>query len=56
LSKWLEEHREKKGLGSYDKVVGERDFMDAMLLVLNDKPIEMFDADTVIKATTMVRI
>ncbi|AES74569.1 cytochrome P450 family 82 protein [Medicago truncatula] len=53
LSKWLEEHREKKGVGSDDKVVGERDFMDAMLLVLNDKPIEMFDADTVIKATTM---
>ncbi|WJX70401.1 hypothetical protein P8452_54517 [Trifolium repens] len=55
LSEWLEEHREKKVLGS-DKVVGERDFLDAMLLVLNDKPIEGFSADTVIKATTLVRV
>ncbi|XP_045812369.1 cytochrome P450 82A1-like [Trifolium pratense] len=46
LSEWLEEHRGKK-------VVGERDFLDAMLLVLNDKPIEGFAADTVIKATTL---
>jgi uncharacterized protein YabN with tetrapyrrole methylase and pyrophosphatase domain len=55
LSEWLEEHREKKVLGS-DKVVGERDFLDAMLLVLNDQPIEGFSADTIIKATTLVRI
>jgi hypothetical protein len=55
LSEWLEEHREKKVLGS-DKVVGERDFLDAMLLVLNDKPIEGFSADTIIKATTLVSI
>ncbi|KAI5443212.1 cytochrome P450 82A1 [Lathyrus oleraceus] len=53
LNEWLEEHREKKGLGSEDKVVGERDFMDAMLLVLKDKPIEGFDVDTIIKATTL---
>ncbi|XP_058773183.1 cytochrome P450 82A1 [Vicia villosa] len=53
LNEWLEEHREKKGLGSDDKVVGERDFMDAMLLVLKDKPIEEFDVDTIIKATTL---
>ncbi|KAK2419766.1 cytochrome P450 82A3 [Trifolium repens] len=52
LSEWLEEHREKKVLGS-DKVVGERDFLDAMLLVLNDQPIEGFSADTIIKATTL---
>lgn len=56
LNEWLEEHREKKGLGSEDKVVGERDFMDAMLLVLKDKPIEGFDVDTIIKATTLVSI
>jgi hypothetical protein len=36
--------------------VGERDFLDAMLLVLNDKPIEGFSADTIIKATTLVSI
>lgn len=54
LSEWLEEHRQKRGLG--DKVVGERDFMDAMLSVLDDKPIEGFHADTIIKATTLVRI
>lgn len=54
LCEWLEEHREKRGVDS-NKVVGERDFMDAMLLVLNDKPIEGVDADTVIKATTLVR-
>ncbi|CAK8533666.1 unnamed protein product [Lathyrus sativus] len=53
LNEWLEEHRGKKGLGSENKVVGERDFMDAMLLVLKDKPIEGFDVDTVIKATTL---
>ncbi|KAL5080130.1 hypothetical protein RYX36_008551 [Vicia faba] len=53
LNEWLEEHRVKKGLGSDDKVVGERDFMDAMLLVLKDKPIEGFDVDTIIKATTL---
>nr|prf cytochrome P450 monooxygenase [Pisum sativum] len=50
LNEWLEEHREKKGLGSEDKVVPERDFMDRMLLVLKDKPIEGFDVDTIIKA------
>ncbi|RHN49909.1 Cytochrome P450 82A1 [Medicago truncatula] len=54
LNKWFQQLTlNMKGVGSDDKVVGERDFMDAMLLVLNDKPIEMFDADTVIKATTM---
>jgi hypothetical protein len=55
LSEWLEEHREKKVLGS-NKIVEERDFLDAMLLVLNDKPIEGVSADTIIKATTLVRI
>jgi hypothetical protein len=55
LSEWLEEHREKNILCS-DNVVGERDFLDAMLLVLNDKPIEEFSADTIIKATTLVSI
>lgn len=54
LNEWLEEHRRKKGLN--DKVGNDRDFMDAMLSVLNDKPMEGFDVDTVIKATTLVSI
>lgn len=50
LSEWLEEHKRKRSDGK------ERDFMDGMISVLNDRPIEGFDADTIIKATTLVCI
>ncbi|XP_061352569.1 cytochrome P450 82A3-like [Gastrolobium bilobum] len=52
LSEWLEEHRQKRVLG--EKIVGDRDFMDVMLSVLDDtQNIEGFDADTIFKASTL---
>ncbi|BAU01194.1 hypothetical protein LR48_Vigan10g259900 [Vigna angularis] len=51
LSEWLEEHREKNGLGG--KVQGDQDFMDVMISALNGAPIHGFDADTICKATTL---
>ncbi|RDX91408.1 Cytochrome P450 82A3, partial [Mucuna pruriens] len=52
LSEWLEEHRQKRDLGQ--KGVSERDFMDSMLLMLKDTPIDgRFDADTICKAITL---
>jgi len=52
LSEWLEEHREKKGLGG--KVKGDGDFMDVMIFVLNGAQMDGFDADTICEATTLV--
>ncbi|KAK7372896.1 hypothetical protein VNO80_06286 [Phaseolus coccineus] len=51
LSEWLEEHREKKGLGG--KVKGDGNFMDVMISTLNGAQIDGFDVDTICKTTTL---
>ena len=56
LSEWLEEHRQKRGLDEKATSDGDRDFMDMMLSVLNDTKIDGFDADTIVKATSLVSI
>ena len=56
LSEWLEEHRQKRGLDEKATSDGDRDFMDMMLSVLNDTKIDGFDADTILKATSLVSI
>ncbi|KAE9605012.1 hypothetical protein Lal_00036803 [Lupinus albus] len=48
---WLEEHRKKRTL-AYGKVQSDRDFIDAMLSIIDGSTIEGIDADTIIKATT----
>jgi hypothetical protein len=52
LGKWLEEHKCKRAAGE-DKE--EKDFMDVMLSVLDGKDIAGYDADTINKATCLVR-
>ncbi|KAH7517592.1 hypothetical protein FEM48_Zijuj09G0081300 [Ziziphus jujuba var. spinosa] len=56
LSKWLEEHKERKRAccGSIDVGV-ERDLMDVMLSTLSDEDLKSagFSLDTVIKATSL---
>ncbi|KAF2324448.1 hypothetical protein GH714_014199 [Hevea brasiliensis] len=51
LEKWLREHKRKR----YD-AKGEKDFMDAMLSVLDGKSLESYDADTINKATSLSMI
>ena len=53
LEEWLEEHKQKRASG---EAKGPQDFMDVMLSVLDGKDLEGFDADTVNKATSMIRI
>ncbi|KAF2324445.1 hypothetical protein GH714_014170 [Hevea brasiliensis] len=48
LEKWLREHKRKR-YGAE----GEKDFMDAMLSVLDGKSLESYDADTINKATSL---
>ncbi|KAJ7961339.1 Cytochrome P450 family protein, partial [Quillaja saponaria] len=56
LSKWLEEHRGKRASG-HEMAKEDRDFMDVMLSVLDDaKLLHGFDADTIIKATSVTMI
>lgn len=50
---WLEEHKKKRSLGGEGKE--EKDFMDVMLNILDDANILGFDADTINKATCLVR-
>lgn len=50
---WLEEHKKKRLLSAEKKE--ERDFMDVMLNVLEDANISGYDADTINKATCLVR-
>ena len=50
---WLEEHKQKRLLGG--GVIEEQDFMDVMLSILEDAKISGFDADTINKATCLVR-
>ncbi|KAL4316402.1 hypothetical protein AHAS_Ahas15G0281500 [Arachis hypogaea] len=52
LNEWLEEHRRSFG----EKATSERDFMDVMISIIGKKKIHGFDADTIIKATTMAMI
>lgn len=51
LGEWLEEHREKRGSGV---AVGDQDFMDVMLSVLEGTDFAGYDADTIHKATALV--
>lgn len=48
---WLEEHKQMRMLGGKEKQ--ERDFMDAMLNILEKANISGFDADTINKATCL---
>ena len=52
LGEWLEEHKRKRA-SSENK--GEEDFMDIMLRVLDGAELEGYDADTINKATCLVR-
>ncbi|CAL0317239.1 unnamed protein product [Lupinus luteus] len=54
LSEWLEEHHHNKALG--EKVEQEKDFMDVMISMINGAKMDGFDADTIIKANTLVSI
>lgn len=55
LVEWLKERRHKRSLG--EKVDGEdKDIMDVLLSLLDEKTIEGFDCDTIIKATILVCI
>lgn len=51
LSKWLNEHKLKSGVGDRN----ERDFMDVMLSELDGSTFAGHENDTIIKATIMVR-
>jgi hypothetical protein len=53
LGKWLEEQKRKRVVGE-DKE--EKDFMDVMLSVLDGKDVADYDADTINKATCLVRM
>ncbi|MCD7449149.1 hypothetical protein HAX54_049512 [Datura stramonium] len=50
---WLAEHRRKRKLRGNYKYGDEKDFMDVMLSICEDKDHPGFDADTIIKATSM---
>ena len=52
LGEWLEEHKRKRA--SSEKK-GEEDFMDIMLSILDGAELEGYDADTINKATCLVR-
>lgn len=57
LQRWLDEHKEKKNSG--EATVAEKDFMDVMLEILDDgtnEVLNFFDADTINKATCLVRL
>ena len=54
VSEWLEKHRQKRGSG--EKIKSDKDFMDVMLLTIDGTMIHGLDADTIIKATTMVSV
>ena len=53
FGEWLEEHKQKR---ASCEAKGPQDFMDAMLSVLDGKDLGGSDADTINKATSMVRI
>lgn len=51
---WLEEHKQKRLMGEEGRK--EQDFMDVMLNILDGSKISGYDADTINKATCLVRI
>lgn len=53
ISGWLEEHKQKRSMAGEGRE--EQDFMDVMLNILDDSMFSGFDADTVNKATCLVR-
>jgi cytochrome P450 len=53
LGGWLEEHKQKR-LTEGKKEEGQ-DFMDVMLNTIKDAKISSYDADTITKATCLVR-
>ncbi|PNX76075.1 cytochrome p450 [Trifolium pratense] len=53
LDEWLVEHHKMKGL--VEKVESDQDFMDMMISMLDGATINGFDADTINKATTLMR-
>ncbi|XP_059434822.1 cytochrome P450 CYP82D47-like [Corylus avellana] len=54
LGECLEEHKRKRASGGVAR--GEQDFMDVMLSILDGKPLAGYDADTIIKATSLTMI
>lgn len=54
VEEWIEEHRQKRKPGNEAAAIGEQDFMDVLLSVLDGVELSNFDVDTVIKATTLV--
>jgi hypothetical protein len=51
---WLEEHKQRK---VSDEAKGDKDFMDVMLSVVTvDEKISNYDADTITKATCLVKL
>ncbi|KAK7270988.1 hypothetical protein RJT34_26550 [Clitoria ternatea] len=55
VSEWLHEHRKKRALND-GKGKSDEDFIDVMLSMIDGTTIHGFDADTIIKATTMALI
>ncbi|KAJ1390454.1 Cytochrome P450 [Sesbania bispinosa] len=54
VGEWLEEHRQNRALD--EKIERDQDFMDVMISMLEGTTIEGFDADPIIKATTLTLI
>ncbi|KAK7315310.1 hypothetical protein VNO77_33850 [Canavalia gladiata] len=55
VAEWLEDHRNKRGLND-GKGKSDEDFMDVMLSMLDGTTIDGFDANTIIKGTSMAMI
>lgn len=50
VEEWVEEHKQRRAKGD---AKGEQDFIDAMLSVLDGADLGNFDADTIVKATSL---
>jgi len=50
IAEWVEEHKQRRAKGD---AKGEQDFIDAMLSVLDGADLGNFDADTIVKATSL---
>ena len=54
VGEWLEEHKQRKLCGGMKE---QQDFMDVLLSIVTDEDeISSYDADTIIKATCLVRV
>ena len=51
---WLAEHRRRRDSGELNH--GEKDFMDVMMSIFESSDFAGYDADTVNKATSLVRL